>query len=327
MRNDRAGFSLVELVLVIGIVAILVGLLIPAVQQSRDAARRIVCLNKQRQLGVALQSHEAARGVFPAGARTQHPHSTGGICPTPYENERQPWLRAREPWTVSILPYLEEQALNHQFELQGPFVSDLTDKAADAQVPNLFVQTQVVAFLQCPSDSNATQLRPSNSFFGVMGDGLNGKSCSTNHPDRVIDGDGMAVLNRRVSISDVIDGTSKTFHVGEQRYQLPEQTWASGPFISKQHGTVKNVASTRLRMNAVDFRPPSKQVLFRGDTTARGKLDFDYDAMVLLSEQSFSSYHPGGCHFLRVDGSAKFESQGIDMAVYRAFATRAGEDR
>src|SRR5947199_6053705 len=98
-RHARTGFTLVELLVVIAIIGVLVALLLPAVQQARESARRMSCQNNIKQLGIALHNHHDTKNTFPTGALNT------GINGTP----------CYTTWTIEILPFMEQQALYQQY--------------------------------------------------------------------------------------------------------------------------------------------------------------------------------------------------------------------
>jgi prepilin-type N-terminal cleavage/methylation domain-containing protein len=150
----RFGFTLIELLVVIAIIAVLIGLLLPAVQKVREAAARTTCQNKLKQLALAMHSAHDANNEFPSGQKVVNLTSP---CP----NRPSPSTDARAPWSVSVLPYIEQDNLYRQFSLDAEFAIDAqflpsvgaTQQAAQAQ-PN-------VAF-QCPSDPRAAGSYRSN---------------------------------------------------------------------------------------------------------------------------------------------------------------------
>ncbi len=134
---SRKGFSIVELLVVIGIIGILIALLLPAIQSSREAARRIQCANNIKQLGLACVAYHGALETFPPAMEV----------PTKGSNrDRDPGDTSKwgPNWAIKILPFCEYDWLHRQFDLSKP-ISDPANAAARA--------TQVATML-CPSDSN-----------------------------------------------------------------------------------------------------------------------------------------------------------------------------
>ena len=295
-RPFHSGFTLVELLVVIAIIGILVAMLLPAVQAAREAARRTQCMNNFKQIGLAFHNYHDAMVCFPLGELYIHVGCEPGL--TSYYGKG---------WGVRILPYLELVELGKSYDVEfgiwgiyGPHQVELG-------------LTRIETF-QCPSDGQ-------DELIGV-GSNLNPY---TNHPDGIyfyetnvggvadsqspwkvngqcpiVEGDGMLLNLKRVRIRDVVDGTSKTLLVGE--LTGGEQGSAQG------HQWVHfNLFTTLFGINGPDTIPG-------GDDFKRTATD------------CFSSYHPGGCHFARADGSVHFESQDLDALVLKALTTRAGQD-
>ena len=144
-RRPLHGFTLVELLVVIAIIGILIALLLPAVQAAREAARRITCANRMKQIGLAVHLYADAHNTFPAGARSELADTDGGFC-----------LFSRPagqnvPWSVAILPYFDENPHYETFDLdrgfQGFFYNNSVNKLSQFVPNNKF---------QCPSDPNST---------------------------------------------------------------------------------------------------------------------------------------------------------------------------
>jgi len=303
-ESDRkTGFTLVELLVVIAIIGILVAMLLPAVQAAREAARRTQCMNNFKQIGLAFHNYHDAMLSFPLGEL--YIHSTS--C---YSGPDMAEYYAKG-WGVRILPYLELVELGKSYDVEfdfwgiyGPYQIDLG-------------LTRIETF-QCPSDGqdeligvgsngNVYTNHPNGIYFyetnvgGVADSKSSWKAGAHNFRQcPIIDGDGMLLNLTRVRIRDVVDGTSKTLLVGEL---------TGGESGSKQgfQWVHINIFTTLLGINGPDSIPGGA-------------------AFTNTGNNGFSSYHPGGCHFARADGSVHFESQDIDALILKALTTRAGQD-
>ena len=149
-RRKIPGFTLVELLVVIAIIGILVATLLPAVSAAREAARRVQCENKIKQIGVALNNYHSAYLRFPAGTVM-----TDDKCPPQKWNER-------EPWTVSILPQMEEQARWKTFDFTKRFVSRYRMRSR-----NRNAQFTPAPFYQCPSNPKSQPGTVHTDYVGV----------------------------------------------------------------------------------------------------------------------------------------------------------------
>jgi prepilin-type N-terminal cleavage/methylation domain-containing protein len=209
-RFARRGFTLIELLVVIAIIAILIGLLLPAVQKVREAAARAKCANNLKQLGLGLHNHHDAIGGFPPAKQ-----DTPAAC-----------------WTYSVLPYIEQQPLFNRYNVNVRW--DNT-KVNDAN-PGGVGQTEVAVFL-CPSApagrvgarnrkvidySPANQIARPNSFL---------------KPIPPSDGTFLGVLGHNVfrKITDVTDGTSNTVLLAEDAGR--NQEWKMGKLVNTTGGT------------------------------------------------------------------------------------------
>jgi len=140
-RLPQRGFTLIELLVVIAIIGVLVGLLLPAVQQAREAARRASCTNNLKQIGLAIHNHENAQKYFPAGYVGVIPGNSGNAWGS---NNQFTW-----GWGTLILPYAEEASLYQKF---NPLKVRAYDYPATAGASLADLQTKVAGF-QCPSDA------------------------------------------------------------------------------------------------------------------------------------------------------------------------------
>jgi prepilin-type N-terminal cleavage/methylation domain-containing protein/prepilin-type processing-associated H-X9-DG protein len=295
--GDRRGFTLVELLVVIAIIGVLVSLLLPAVQTAREAARRTECQNNLHQIGVALQLYHDAIKKFPSGSSITNDGYSWGA-------------------QMMLLPYLEQTAMYESvsFKYSGAALEIKTLQAAGQPSPT----AQPIKMLICPSDSrgfyrllsgpggpypntgDAGLLYPGD-YLGVAGDkeGVN-PSLPINKcwfSPGIANGTGMFYDFSKTRIADVLDGTSTTMAFGERA-------------IPKDYGWGWVIVGGQ---ECEQYLSAQRGLLFPTANTP-------YDETVL----HFWSWHPGGTHFLFVDGSVHFLAMSIDYNLCRYLATRAG---
>lgn len=302
------GFTLVELLVVIAIIGILVALLLPAVQAARESARRTQCLNKLRQIGVAMHNYHSARNSFPAGveAVSRLPSGIWGkddSCP-PKDNSE------RVPWTVVILPYMEQQALYDRFDFNERFVSRFY-----MQSVNQPFQFQPASFYKCPSNERSNESTVQTDYVGCSGSlaGLEGPLCTANSDrNRPFYRNGIFFINSKISTAHVTDGTTNTYMLGETHYMR----------TSEDGGVGEDYPSWAAGM---DSFPSGKWSSFQ--TMVAADLAVNTDAMEWLTRSQmymriFASRHPGGCHMVMADGSGHFLNETIDLNVHRQLGAR-----
>lgn len=310
--STRCGFTLVELLVTIAVIAALVALLLPAVQQAREASRRMACQNNVKQLGVAIQSYHAAHGHFPPG-------NLGHRDPSASAAQFRPFT----PFVVFILPYLGEA---NRFSLYD-FSRDWNN-----QSPGITEQINgPLPTYQCPSDEGQVMWETTeDQFLDHKGNyGLNWGQYY--YHDQLDNGRyDPASDSRRAPfaasygcrIAEITDGTSQTLAMMEM-LQAP-----SDPGMSiDRRGRVWNHVpgcyqiSTLLAPNSAD-----------GDRTLcahRPDLDLPcrtYNGNESLMHMAARSRHPGGVATLRCDGSATFVANDIERYVWQALSTKDGEE-
>ena len=194
----RRAFTLVEVLVVIAIIGVLVALLLPAVQSSRDAARRAQCANNLKQVGLALLGYEGGHKTLPPGYVSAY-NATG-------DDTGPGW-----GWCAYILPQMEETAIYRTIHFDLP-IEDPMNAARVASVPSFFCPTDDTKRVwQAKSrDSTGKPLAlicevAASNYVGMYG---------TSEPG--VDGDGVFFRNSKVALKDVTDGTSKTIAVGER---------------------------------------------------------------------------------------------------------------
>jgi prepilin-type N-terminal cleavage/methylation domain-containing protein/prepilin-type processing-associated H-X9-DG protein len=342
MHRARRGFTLIELLVVIAIIAVLIGLLLPAVQKVREAANRLKCVNNLKQLGLALHGYHGTYNCFPPGLIS----SSSSISD------------AEATGFTYLLPYVEQDNTQRSYHFDQPWY-------------NLANYTAVgipVKLFYCPSnrDGGVIDLKPIAAQWATtlppvaaacdyaFCRGANGAVHSDwmRIPKKV-----RGVFNIRppddslsgVRLTDIDDGTSSTFAMGDAAggnsfylvrdlnnalqpviyvltgQPLPiEQSWSAASITetsSPYYGSVFAVtAQYGLPPNPRDEpmnRRPATPSLYTGDPAGDNAAGRDF-----LS--GFRSLHTGGCNFVFCDGGVRFLSQTIQPAVYRALSTYAG---
>ncbi len=302
-------FTLVELLVVIAIIGILIALLLPAVQSAREAGRRTQCMNKLKQIGLAMHSYHQSHSEFPPGTTTTFETSATQNC-----NMSGGEYDSRANWAIMILPYLDDGARYDEFLFDQSFAGLFVSQFPTAN--DGFQKKRNVKF-ECPSDPNMGGSQAASSYFGVMGGGPT-PDCTGAEPwgGRVKYYTGMLYNNSSTSIRDCSDGTTNVFLCGESKYMILRgasgtddwwASWASGVWIvsAAENGTgYSNIAAARWPINAVD-------------------MDNAHQTTFEIQSNLFGSHHPGGCHFLMVGGSVHFFSESMDEATYHTLANRA----
>jgi len=209
------GFTLVELLVVIAIIGILVGLLLPAVQAPREAARRCQCLNNMAQLGLSLHHFEFNHEHLPSGTINDQ---------GPIRNEP---IGKHISWTIQVLPYLEQSNLYKAFDLS----------AGTYAAANQPVREVVIATFVCPSspenfDPSFGQ-HPMSSYAGVSNDMEVPIDANNN---------GIFFLNSQLKLTDIGDGVSNTLFLGEKTSPFIDLGWASGTRATLRNGIFSDPA-------------------------------------------------------------------------------------
>lgn len=293
LRHDnRRAFTLIELLVVIAIIAILVGLLVPAVQKVREAANRLSCNNNLKQIGLAMHGHHDQRGALPAGYTDLQT-----IVSNP--TDRGPGFG----WATALLPQLEQEPLYRQFNFALP-----VSNAANANA-----RSTVLKMFQCPSDNHnqaftttgvAVTMGPSNYV------GMYGGAEISDDPGR---GDGVLYRNSRTRMADILDGVSNTVIIGERSSNLLKCVWAGiDPAMTAVHPA-----------DPTEVEP--SQPLILGHTGIFDPFDPPHTPNSPHAHvDDFWSRHPGGANFLLGDGSVRQINNTISPKAWVALGTRAG---
>ena len=300
----RRGFTLIELLVVIAIIAVLVGMLLPAVQQAREAARRSQCKNNLMQIGIALHNYEMRHECLPPGS----------IDPNrPIRNEDKGY---HVGWIVQVLPDLDATNVFKRFN----FTASVYDKSNDAprgvSLPSLL----------CPSNSAGRGL-------GVGATTYAGCHHDVEAPID-IDNNGVLFLNSHIRYRDITDGSSNTIFAGEHS-DVDPLGWASGT-----RATLRNTSlmiggwgpGPRPNLPGVPGKPAAgplasgqggAQVAPPAGAGAVPVAAADDKSALLLEVGGFSSMHAGGAQFLLGDGAVRFISQSVNPPLFKNLGNRA----
>jgi len=294
--GHRNGFTLVELLVVIAIIGILIGMLLPAVQQVREAARRITCSNNLRQLALACHNYESSFGRFPPGLNIEIGTGSGMIFPGTFA-QLEPRGVGRPPmpgqwgsWMYWIMPYMEQ---NNVYDGVNRNIRDIGPNTLGANS----IGAAMINTLICPSDfqteSPVIFVSGGNQhFFGLNSYHGNGgvRAWFWN----VATFDGVFFYNSRTSFASMYDGSSNVLFLGE-RYSF-DREW---PAFADFRGWAWN-NFTAVRDCVVGTEVPVNYQLPAGSGP---NPPF---SLTDLKFSSFSSAHTGGANFAIGDGSVRF---------------------
>ena len=338
----RQAFTLLELLVVIAIIAILIGLLLPAVQKIREAASRLACSNNLKQMGLALQHHHDVKGHFPPGFTV---HGTDNLEMGGFGG------------FIPLLPYLEQENWIRQWDPNKTWY----------EAPNFAIVSQEIKVFYCPSNRTGgvidTQFlaavagRPLPNVAScdyLMCKGANAAMCEFDQIPRAFRG--VFDVNTHTRFSDIRDGASNTFAIGEGaggnprfgiRHWYPQttpatdlfpgqpmfmdQSWSSGPMATNALHSIGLLLAGTTGVTALRGGQPDPWDEPLNNPLVLPALDYNNGCVNAGDAQGtydiisgFRSVHSGGAYFLFCDGSVRFIQQSISPATYRALSTMQG---
>jgi len=284
-RPARRGFTLVELLVVIAIIGVLVSLLLPAVQSSRESGRRASCANNLKQIGLAIENYQLAKEVYPPSSN--------------FDLSRNWSALEQHSWASMILPYLEQASLFETIDFDQKIDGPSNRPAAATIVPTY----------RCPAYTGpdfslfSTYTRDNGTY--AIGNYVAFSATDVPHIWRIrLEPEGVIFPLSAIRPAEITDGLSHTVFIVESREEN-QRVWMDGltaGFTALPYLGYSSPTDQEISLNYTPYYP------------SRG----------YYSEYGPSSMHPDGAYHLVGDGSVRFITDDISRANYLAFCTREG---
>jgi prepilin-type N-terminal cleavage/methylation domain-containing protein/prepilin-type processing-associated H-X9-DG protein len=329
LGRHRSGFTLVELLVVIAVIGILIALLLPAVQAARESSRRTHCQNNLHQIALAAQNFADTKGRLPPGSEAKADPDDASIPHTFYR------------WSVlaHLAPFLEQNAAHDLLDLSVPLYVD-----SKVSVENTEAVKQIIPTFLCPSDIGravAFAFAPTN-YAACGGTGHDGGT--------PFDTDGSFYVNSAIRLAQIPDGLSNTIAFSESTLGTGRESFSLASEANRQTDYAfvfaaplnESACQTPFLWNVTNRRgfawvngeyrcatynhyrtpnPPQHDCI-ANRTDTRDPV-FRYS---VYGWRAARSRHPGGVNVTMVDASTRFVPDGIDPRIWRALATRRGEE-
>jgi prepilin-type N-terminal cleavage/methylation domain-containing protein len=303
----RRGFTLIELLVVIAIIAILIGLLLPAVQKVREAANRMKCANNLKQLGLAMHNYQATTGFFPPGAVT----NSASVAATQTRQKLGITTPTFHSWSVFVLPYIEQDNLYKQYNLNANWYDAV----------NQTVRETPLSVMVCPTTPRARDRFNQKTISGVAIKAAPGDYGPDNGYDPALEGiglvdvtvinDGILEVNVALGIPEIRDGVSNTLLLSEDAGR-PDR-WQAGRLTAANGQTDGGWADRDNEYITHGF-------------TADGASSPGPCHTNCTNDNEVYSFHTGGANHVFADGSVHFVKASMDIRAFVKLLTRAGGD-